>query len=227
MYRACTVLILRTAGPAPPIENKKQNLSINHLEMHLRHRGYNSQWMVVVFFMPPFTSKNYEVHCVSKLDGVILIQHRFPMAVNAIWLPHSMDAVVGLIRQGKFATRPFLHHLFLRTIGELAESEGCVALSDKFASEMEANDYFIDKVIDTYLVTAIHVLKRSQREKMRAKVSHAKEKWIMKRNERQQAELYLGRLTFHKELKRSCSEFYSSLRSIWGFCPLKLDFLIC
>ncbi len=112
---------------------------------------------------------------------------------------------MGLIKQGKLATRPFLHHLFLQTIGELAESEGCVALADKFASEMEANDYFIDKVIDTYLVTAIHVLKRSKREKMRAKVSHAKEKWIMKRNEHRQAELYLGRLTFHEELKRSCS----------------------
>ncbi len=158
--------------------------------------------MVAVFFVLPFTNKNYEVHFVRKLDGVILVQHRFPMAVNSIWLPHSMDAVVGMIKQGKLANRPFLHHLFLRTIGELAESEGWVALADRFASEMEANDYFIDEVIDTYLVMAIHVLKRSQREKMRAKVSHAKEKWIMKRNEHQQAELHLGSLTFSKELKR-------------------------
>jgi hypothetical protein len=76
-----------------------------------------------------------------------------------------MDAVVGMIKQGKLANRPLLHRLFLRTIGELAESEGCVALSDNVASGMEANDYFIDKVIDTYLVTAIHVLKNGQREK--------------------------------------------------------------
>jgi hypothetical protein len=64
---------------------------------------------------------------------------------------------------------------FLRTIGELAESEGCAALADKFASEMEANDFFIDKVINTYLVMAIHVLKRRQKENMRAKFIHAKE----------------------------------------------------
>jgi hypothetical protein len=130
------------------------------------------------------------------------------MAVNAIWLPHSMDAVVGMMKQGKVAKRLFLHHLILRTIGELAESESCAALAGKFASEMEANDFFIDKVIDTYLVTAIHVLKRSQREKMRAKIIHAMEKWFVKCNEHQQAELYHGRLTFDEELKRSCGEFY-------------------
>jgi hypothetical protein len=59
------------------------------------------------------------------------------MAVNAIWLPHSMDAVVGMMKQGKLAKKLFLHHLILRTIGELAESEGCAALADKFASEMK------------------------------------------------------------------------------------------
>jgi hypothetical protein len=133
-------------------------------EMRLRHRGYNSQWMVVIFFPPPFTTKNYQVLLVSKLDGVISINHWYPMAVNAIWLPHSMEAVVGMMKEGKLAKRLFLHHLILRTIGESAESEGRAALADKFASEMEASDYFIDKVVDTYLVMAIHVLERSQRE---------------------------------------------------------------
>ncbi len=79
-----------------------------------------------------------------------------------------MDAVVAMIKEGKLANKLFLHHLILRTIGELAESEGCAAVTDKFASKMEANDFFIDKVIDTYLVTAIHHLKRSQREKVKA-----------------------------------------------------------
>lgn len=180
--------------------------------------------MVVVFFPPPFTTKDYQVVCVSKLDGIILLTRCYPQVVNAIWLPHSMDAVVVMIKQGKLANRLFLHHLILRTIGELAESEGCVALADKFASEMEANDFFIDKVIDTYLVTAIHHLKRSQREKMKALVLQGKENWTMKRNKRRQAELHLGRLPFHEELKRSCCEFYSSLKSIWGFSPIKLDY---
>jgi hypothetical protein len=183
--------------------------------------------MVVVFFPLPFTTNSYEVQCVSKLDRVILFQHRLPMAANAIWLLHSMDAVVRMIKQGKLTNKPFLHYLILRTIGELAESEGCEALHDKFASELEACDYFIDKVIETYLVTAIYHLKRSKRERMKTLVVDAKEEWIMKRNEHRQAELYLGKLPFHEELKRSCREFYSSLKSIWEFSPLKLDYLIC
>jgi hypothetical protein len=33
---------------------------------------------------------------------------------------------------------------------------GFNTLEDKFASEMEANDYLIDVVVKTYIVTAIH-----------------------------------------------------------------------
>jgi hypothetical protein len=58
---------------------------------------------------------------------------------------------------------------------------------------------------------------------MKANIIHVKEKWVMKWNEHRQAELYLRRLTFDEELKRSCGEFYSSSKSIWGFSPIKLD----
>ncbi len=90
---------------------------------------------------------------------------------------------------------------------------------------MEASDYFIEKVIDTYLVTEIYDLKRTQREKMKTLVVHAKENWIIKQNEHWRAELYLGRLKIDEELKRCCGEFYSSLKSIWGFTPVKLDYM--
>ncbi len=51
--------------------------------------------------------KNYQVLCISKLNGVILINRWYPTAVNVIWLPHSMNAVVEMIKQGKLANRPF------------------------------------------------------------------------------------------------------------------------
>ncbi len=57
-----------------------------------------------------------------------------------------MDAVVQMIKQKRVTERPFLHHLTLRTMGELTESEGCAALHTRFASEMEANDFLTDKV---------------------------------------------------------------------------------
>ena len=88
--------------------------------------------MVVVFFLPPYTTKNYQVLCQSKENGVKLIQHWYPMAVKAIWLPHNMDSIVQMIKQKRVAKKPFLHNLIFRTIGELAESEGCAALADKF-----------------------------------------------------------------------------------------------
>jgi hypothetical protein len=130
-------------------------------------------------FPPPFTTKNYQVLCVSKLDGVMFVDHWFP------------------------------------------ENEGCAALADKFASDSEENDYFINKVIDNYLVTAIHNFKISQGKKLKALILSAKEEWMITSNERRQAELYLGRLPFHEELKRSCGEFYSTLKSTCGFCPTK------
>ena len=114
LVQPCSTTVAATCGTdftyvGLPLDEKKTS---NHQprEMRLRHRGYNSQWMVVIFFPPPFTTKNYQVLHVSKLDGVISINHWYPMAVNAIWLPHSMDAVVGMMKEGKLAQRLFLHH---------------------------------------------------------------------------------------------------------------------
>ncbi len=98
-------------------------------------------------------------------------------------------------------------------------------METKFASEREGNDYIIDVVIDNYIITALHDLKRSQRKRLKEKVKEAKEHKIMKRNSQQQSDLYLGRLTFNQELKRSCGEFYSSLKNVWGFSPTKLDYM--
>jgi hypothetical protein len=192
--------------------------------MKLRHRGYNSQWMVVVFFSAPCSSKDYQVLCLSKLDGVMVVNRWYPTAVNAIWLPHCMDAVVTMIHQRKLCNRPMLHQLILTNIGELAEEEGCTALAEKFGSDMEANDYFIDKVIENYLMVAIENCKRSQQGKMKALITDAMENWILKRNERRQDELYLGRLQFHEELKKCCGEFYSALKRAWGCYPIKVDY---
>ena len=97
-------------------------------------------------------------------------------------------------------------------------------MAEKFGSDMEANDYFIDKVIENYLIVAIENCKRSQQGKMKALITDAMENWILKRNERRQDELYLGRLKFHEELKKSCGEFYSALKRAWGFYPIKVDY---
>jgi hypothetical protein len=53
-------------------DEKSRDLKVSQ-EMYL----YNSQWMVVVFFLPPFTSNNYQVLCISKLDGVMFVSNGF------------------------------------------------------------------------------------------------------------------------------------------------------
>jgi hypothetical protein len=183
------------------------------------HNGW-----LLLFFSAPYTTRNYQVLCLNKLDGVMLVNRWYPRAVNAIWLPHCMDAVVAMVHQRKLSNRPILHQLILSNIGKLAEMEGCVALAERFSCVMEANDYFIDKVIENYLRIAIENLKRSQRVKMKGLVHDAMEKWVLKRNERRCDELYLGRLPFHEELKRCCGEFYSALKHTWGCCPIKVDY---
>jgi hypothetical protein len=67
--------------------------------------------MVVVFFPAPFATKTYQVLCLSKEDEIILIQYWYPMAINAMWLPHSMDAVVQVIKQKRVAKKLFLRNL--------------------------------------------------------------------------------------------------------------------
>jgi hypothetical protein len=57
----------------------------------------------------------------------------------------------------------------------------CCILSKRQVTGEEKLDYFIDNVIDTYLVTAIHHLRRSQQKKMKALVALAKEKWKTQR----------------------------------------------
>jgi hypothetical protein len=95
----------------------------------------------------------------------------------------------------------------------------------KFTSEVEANDYFIDVVVDTYIVTAIHSEHKGIRKGLKAKVSRVKELWMIKRNEHRKNELYLGTLPFHDELRRSCGEFYAALRHVWGFSPEQLLYM--
>ncbi len=197
--------------------------------MQLRQHCNSSQWMIVVFCPPPYQSNSYIVLYLEKERGHQIVQNWYPTAVNAIRLPSSMSSVLRVIWNKKInGSSIFWHELILRSIGELAlisPRQGFNTLEDRFASEMEANDYFIDIIVETYIITVIHSERKSLRGRLKAKVSNARELWLIKRNEHRQNELYLGRVPFHDELRRSCEEFYATLRNIWGFSPLKLFYM--
>ena len=93
-----------------------------------------------------------------------------------------------------------------------------------FASQADANDYFIQVVVNNYVTTTLHVFQKNQRkwERLKRKVPSARKKWIKKRDERRKAEAYLGISPFSYELRRACEEFYSVLKDEWGFSPEKM-----
>jgi hypothetical protein len=140
-----------------------------------------------------------------------------------------MSSVLKLIRDKKInGSNKFWHEHLLRSVGELALTsprQGIDTLMTKFTSEAEANNYFIDVVVKTYIVTAIHHECKGIRKRLEVEVSRAKELWIKKQNKHCQIELYLGTLPFHDELRRSCEEFYAALRNVWGFKPYQLFYM--
>jgi hypothetical protein len=69
--------------------------------------------------------------------------------------------------------------------------------------EEDVKKHFIAIVIDKYLITALEELKNNKRKTLRLnrKVLVAKQKWNVKREQRQQREAYLGSQPFHYELR--------------------------
>ena len=89
---------------------------------------------------------------------------------------------------------------------------------------MDANDYFIDVIINSYLMTALHAFRSNARKvaRLKRKTWQAKLQWMRKRDLRRVNELYLGVQPFSYELRRCCEEFYKQLKKAWGFTPVKL-----
>jgi hypothetical protein len=89
---------------------------------------------------------------------------------------------------------------------------------------MDANDYFISVVINSYLTTALHAFISNPRKvaRLKRKAWQAKVQWMRKRGLRRLNELYLGVQPLSYELRRSCEEFYKQLKNAWGFTPEKL-----
>ncbi len=61
----------------------------------------------------------------------MLIQHWYTMAINIILLLHSLDAVVGMIKQKKLVNRPF----YMQLLESQLNARGQTALDTKCASD--------------------------------------------------------------------------------------------
>ena len=159
----------------------------------------------------------------DKVRGECIVRNWYPDALRCVWTPSTMDAVMDALRKKQIGCR-FCHNIILQEVGTTAILVGAVALHDRFASQLDANNYFINTIVECYVTTTLHEFRnhRKKWKRLKRKVPSARRRWIAKRDERRQAEAYLGVQLFSYELRRACEEFYSALRIEWGFSPGKL-----
>ncbi len=162
--------------------------------MHLRQNDTNSQWLILLFNPADYVANIFMSLYLDKARGPLIIQ---------TWYPNRC---------------------YLRQAGIIALKDDGRALQNQFASQADANDYFIQVVVTNYVTTTLHDFWNQRRkwERLKRKVPSARRKWMKKRDERRQAEAYLGISPFAYELRQACEEFYSALKNEWGFSPIKL-----
>jgi hypothetical protein len=68
----------------------------------------------------------------------------------------------------------FSHEFILGAVGSLALSSSSHSLQSKFASKMDANDYFIAVVINAYLMIALHEFNARKAARLKRKTRQAK-----------------------------------------------------
>jgi hypothetical protein len=79
-------------------------------------------------------------------------------------------------------------------------------------------------MVESYVTTILHEFRCNRRKcnQLKRKVPAARRRWIAKHDEWHRAEAYLGIQPFSYELRRAREEFYSAIRTEWGFSPRKL-----
>jgi hypothetical protein len=181
------------------------------------------QWLIVVFNPSHYITEVFLPLYLNQDICESIIRTWYPNSVTSIWLPSSMSLVMLALQQNVIGCH-FCHQLILGAVGSLALSSILHSLQSKFASKIDANDYFIVVVIDAYLTTTLHAFTSNARKsaRLKRKTWQAKPQWMRKRDVRLRNELYLGVQPFSYELRQCCEEFYKQLKKSWGFTPKKL-----
>jgi cytochrome c551/c552 len=83
-------------------------------------------------------------------------------------------SLVMLALQQKVIGCHFCHQFILGAVGSLALSSSLHSLQSKFASKIDANNYFIAVVINAYLTTTLHAFTSNARKSLKRKTQQAK-----------------------------------------------------
>ncbi len=103
----------------------------------------------------------------DKDRGQSSVETWYPNSFTSIWILSIMNSVMATLHHKKISCH-FCHQIILREAGALAVRSGASTLQCLFASEFNANDYFILSVIDAHLTTALHGFKNNQKKQAEA-----------------------------------------------------------
>ena len=139
--------------------------------MHLRQNDNNSQWLIVVFNPADYVANIFMPPYLDKVRGQLIIQTWYPNALTSIWVPSTMSAVMVALRNKSIGCH-FCYDIILRQAGKLALKDDGQNIQNMFASQADANDYFIQVVVNNYVTTTLHVFQKNQRkwERLKRKV---------------------------------------------------------
>jgi hypothetical protein len=191
--------------------------------MLLRQSDINSRWLIVVFYPSSHETRLFLPMYLDRERGPSIVSTWYPNAITSCWVPVSFREVMVSLKN-KLITCHYCHEVIFNAVWTMSLQDGDHTMSTNFPTKEDVNKHFIVVVIDKYLVTALQEFNNNQRKRTRLKrkVSAAKIKWNMKRDQRHQMEAYLGSLPFHHELRRSCEEVYIIPKKEWGFSPQKV-----
>ncbi len=79
----------------------------------------------------------------NKQRGEVIVQNWYLDALRSVWTLSTMDAVMEALRK-KHIGCCFCHSIILLKVGAISIQFGAVALHDRFSSQRDAMDYFIN-----------------------------------------------------------------------------------
>jgi hypothetical protein len=93
----------------------------------------------------------------------LFVQNWYPDALRLVLTPSAMDAVMEALRRKHIGCH-FCHNIILQKVGAIVIQFGAVELHDQFSSQLDANDYFINAIVESYATTTLHEFRCNKRK---------------------------------------------------------------
>jgi hypothetical protein len=140
--------------------------------------------------------------------------------------PYMNNVLDAILKKGIICSSS--REILLNYIGRLSKRQSAEDLILMFENEQLFSDHCIELVTHCYICRALAVIDADQelplpREEYRVMFIECKELAAYKNNQRRQQEIYLGKIIFENDLRRSFDQFMKIVVQKFGFCPYRFD----